>query len=152
MFRVLSSHQLISSALHLKITTQYDPISGQGRLPRQHWGGELLKDLPVASFTELLRDEGALLHLLTTLESVGLMLVKEVPKEEGQIELLHCIKQFSGQGGDTRLADSFHVARQLRESHPSHFDALTQTLVQFTDKGVEEGVGFYTRTRRPIIT
>ncbi|KAK4296104.1 hypothetical protein Pmani_031385 [Petrolisthes manimaculis] len=115
MFRVLSSHQLISSALHLKITTQYDPISGQGRLPRQHWGGELLKDLPVASFTELLRDEGALLHLLTTLESVGLMLVKEVPKEEGQVHVLsrHVSRLLSTHYGDTFVIEDKYGANNL---------------------------------------
>ncbi|KAK7070451.1 Gamma-butyrobetaine dioxygenase [Halocaridina rubra] len=70
-----------------------------------------------------------------------------------EVQLLHCIAQIKGKGGENQLVDSLHVTQQLKHLHPEKFDILTSILVDFTDEGVEEcGYEYHTRTKVPIIS
>lgn len=67
------------------------------------------------------------------------------------IQLLHCIKQFKGEGGDTLLTDGFAAAMKLRAANKKHFDTLAQTLVNFVDIGIDDGTKFHASLRTPVI-
>ena len=68
-----------------------------------------------------------------------------------QIQLLHCIKQFTGDGGETLLRDGFAAALKLQEMNPKYYDTLVQTMVDFVDVGVEDGDKFDSNWRAPVI-
>ncbi|XP_047484489.1 gamma-butyrobetaine dioxygenase-like isoform X1 [Penaeus chinensis] len=68
------------------------------------------------------------------------------------VQLLHCITQFSGDGGDSILADSHRVAVQMRELYPQKFRFLTDVLVNFRDVATDEGFQFDIIARRPMIS
>ncbi|XP_069969454.1 gamma-butyrobetaine dioxygenase [Penaeus vannamei] len=68
------------------------------------------------------------------------------------VQLLHCITQFSGEGGDSILADSHRVAVQMRELHPQKFRFLTDVLVNFRDFATDEGFQFDIIARKPMIS
>ncbi|XP_069969453.1 gamma-butyrobetaine dioxygenase isoform X2 [Penaeus vannamei] len=68
------------------------------------------------------------------------------------VQLLHCITQFSGDGGDSILADSHRVAVQMRELHPQKYRLLTDVLVNFRDVGVDNGFQYDIIARRPMIS
>ncbi|XP_066265539.1 gamma-butyrobetaine dioxygenase-like [Branchiostoma lanceolatum] len=167
------------------------------------WGSELAHDLPKADFPTLLTDDRALYDFLFRLDSVGLVLVQNVPCEIGQlqrlanrvaflrhtnygkefvvkskpnpsnvaytsaklglhtdlpqynyapgVQMLHCIEQCKGEGGDNHLVDGFNVAYQLKEENPEAFRLLTTLKVNFQDEGIDFH-RFYLRERRPIIS
>ena len=58
------------------------------RLKQEYWGRELQDDLPRASFKELLCDDAVLLTLLENVETLGVVLVSDVPPQLGQINRL----------------------------------------------------------------
>ncbi|XP_063599129.1 gamma-butyrobetaine dioxygenase-like [Penaeus indicus] len=68
------------------------------------------------------------------------------------VQLLHCITQFSGDGGDSILADSHRVAVQMRELYPQKFRFLTDILVNFRDVATDEGFQFDIIARKPMIS
>ncbi|XP_037799323.1 gamma-butyrobetaine dioxygenase-like [Penaeus monodon] len=68
------------------------------------------------------------------------------------VQLLHCISQFEGDGGDSILADSHRVALQMRELYPQKFRFLTDVLVNFRDVATDEGFEFDIIARRPMIS
>ncbi|XP_071512585.1 gamma-butyrobetaine dioxygenase-like [Panulirus ornatus] len=51
------------------------------------------------------------------------------------IIFLHCIKQFSGSGGENDVVDGFHVAEYLRQLHPHEYQTLANTHVYFWNRG-----------------
>ncbi|XP_063842354.1 gamma-butyrobetaine dioxygenase-like isoform X1 [Scylla paramamosain] len=67
------------------------------------------------------------------------------------IQLLHCIKQFSGEGGDSQLADGFAAALKLSTINPKYYETLSQTMVDFVDVGIEGGKKFHASWRAPVI-
>ncbi|KAK8388022.1 hypothetical protein O3P69_020126 [Scylla paramamosain] len=67
------------------------------------------------------------------------------------IQILHVIKQFTGEGGDTMISDGFTVASKLKKNNPEYFDTLANTLVEFVDVGIDDGVKFHVSWRAPII-
>lgn len=67
------------------------------------------------------------------------------------IQVLHVIKQFSGEGGDTMISDAFNAALQLKKNNPEYFDTLANTTVDFVDVGIDDGFKFHQSWRRPII-
>ncbi|KAI8507040.1 Gamma-butyrobetaine dioxygenase, partial [Branchiostoma belcheri] len=179
--------------------------SGQGDWQRKTrlWGAELADDLPTADFPALLTDDRALYDFLFLLDSVGLVLVQNVPCEVGQLErlanrvaflkltnygkefvvmskpnpsnvaytsvklglhtdlpyynytpgvqMLQCIEQCKGEGGDNHLVDGFNVAYQLKEENPEAFKLLTTVKVNFQNKGTDFH-RFFLRERRTIIS
>ncbi|XP_078583873.1 gamma-butyrobetaine dioxygenase-like [Branchiostoma floridae x Branchiostoma japonicum] len=157
----------------------------------QLWGAEITHDLPKADFPVLLTDDRALYDFLVILDSVGLVLVQNVPCDVGQVErlanrvaflkqtsgfgkefavvnkskpgsdmaytsaklglhtdlnyynykpgvqMLHCIEQTKGEGGDNSLVDGFNAAHQLKEENPDAFRLLTTLKVAFRHVGVD---------------
>jgi len=65
--------------------------------------------------------------------------------------MLHCLVQAEGEGGENQLVDSLSVARQLTESHPEYYKALSTVQVDWTDEGVEDGRAFHSLHRAPVI-
>lgn len=72
-------------------------------------------------------------------------------EEKPGIQIMHCISQTKGRGGDHLLVDSFHAANQMREKHPELFRVLTNTVVTFTDVGFDFVGHFHATARRTII-
>ncbi|XP_078583871.1 gamma-butyrobetaine dioxygenase-like [Branchiostoma floridae x Branchiostoma japonicum] len=190
----------------------------------QLWGAEITHNLPRADFPVLLTDDRALYDFLVILDSVGLVLVQNVPCDVGQVErlanrvaflkqtcsgkefvvvskpkrgtdvayssvklglhtdlnsynykpgvslasyildkknvtenintegkiafpgrklcfiqvqMLHCIEQTKGEGGDNSLVDGFNAAHQLKEENPDAFRLLTTLKVTFRHVGVD---------------
>jgi gamma-butyrobetaine dioxygenase len=68
-----------------------------------------------------------------------------------QVNLLHCLVQSESEGGENQLVDTLRVAAQLRESYPQHYNALTKTLVDWSDEGEESGRAFRSLYRAPVI-
>ena len=54
-----------------------------------------------------------------------------------QVQLLHCIAQHVGSGGENIFADSFHVAELIRSRRPDLFQLLCAAPFEFVDVGVE---------------
>ncbi|MPC14455.1 Gamma-butyrobetaine dioxygenase [Portunus trituberculatus] len=52
-----------------------------------------------------------------------------------EIQMLHVIKQFIGEGGDTMITDGFHAASKFKKNNPEYFDTLANTLIEFVDRG-----------------
>lgn len=67
------------------------------------------------------------------------------------VNLLHCIVQTNSPGAFNLLCDGFYVAKRLQHEHPDHFKCLTDTLVNWSDYGEEDGVQFHSVHRAPII-
>ncbi|XP_007885855.1 gamma-butyrobetaine dioxygenase [Callorhinchus milii] len=153
---------------------------------KQYWGSDL--QIPTTTFDAVLSDDEAAYQWLRNLRRVGIAVLKDTPKEKGQvnklvkrigyhrmtfygytwqvedkinannlaytsgnlslhtdypslhnppgIQFLHCIKQ-AEVGGESEIADGFHLANQLRQQYPEAFRILTSTLVDFTDSGVD---------------
>ncbi|XP_059468794.1 gamma-butyrobetaine dioxygenase-like isoform X2 [Neocloeon triangulifer] len=67
------------------------------------------------------------------------------------VNMLHCLVQAEGEGGENQLVDSLRVAGQLKQSHPEFYKALSTIPVDWTDEGVEEGRPFRSLYRAPVI-
>ncbi|XP_046399888.1 gamma-butyrobetaine dioxygenase-like isoform X3 [Ischnura elegans] len=57
------------------------------------------------------------------------------------VNMLQCLVQWKGTGGENHLVDSYAVAELMRHEHPNEYNILSTTLVDWTDIGQEpEGV------------
>uniref|UniRef100_A0A182R037 Gamma-butyrobetaine dioxygenase n=1 Tax=Anopheles farauti TaxID=69004 RepID=A0A182R037_9DIPT len=66
--------------------------------------------------------------------------------------LLHCLVQSTNVvGGENLIADGFYVAEYLRQHHPDEFRLLSETLVDWSDLGSDEGGAFHSIYRAPVI-
>ncbi|XP_050729627.1 gamma-butyrobetaine dioxygenase-like [Eriocheir sinensis] len=68
------------------------------------------------------------------------------------VQFLHCIVQYQGEGGDSLIADAANVARQLQQTYPEHYRVLTETRVEWSDRGTDETREFYKVQRLPMIS
>lgn len=68
------------------------------------------------------------------------------------INLLHCYVQTESQGGENLLTDGHYVAQYMKENHPKEYAILTETDVEWSDVGVEDGNEFYKLYRLPVIS
>ncbi|XP_078663612.1 gamma-butyrobetaine dioxygenase-like isoform X2 [Branchiostoma floridae x Branchiostoma belcheri] len=184
-------------------TPALEKRAGDWQRKTRLWGAELADDLPTADFPALLTDDRALYDFLFLLDSVGLVLVQNVPCEVGQldrladrvaflkltnygkefvvmskpnpsnvaytsvklglhtdlpyynytpgVQMLQCIEQCKGEGGDNHLVDGFNFAYQLKEENPEAFRLLTTVKVNFQNKGTDYH-RFFLRERRTIIS
>ncbi|RXG73745.1 Gamma-butyrobetaine dioxygenase [Armadillidium vulgare] len=67
------------------------------------------------------------------------------------LQLIHCIIQFKGEGGESQIADASHVARELKKNNPDMFKVLSETPVDWCDVGSDEGREFFKVFQSPII-
>ncbi|XP_004207343.1 gamma-butyrobetaine dioxygenase [Hydra vulgaris] len=67
------------------------------------------------------------------------------------IQALHCIKQYSGEGGDTTFTDGFYIAQKLKQQNPESFLSLTKQNVTYRDIGTDIFGEFETFYQRPVI-
>ncbi|XP_048506849.1 gamma-butyrobetaine dioxygenase-like isoform X2 [Athalia rosae] len=67
------------------------------------------------------------------------------------VNFLHCLVQTQGQGGESHLADAFHVANYLKKNHPEAYRVLTKTLIDWNDIGHENGDHFHSIHQAPIL-
>ncbi|XP_053695155.1 gamma-butyrobetaine dioxygenase-like [Sabethes cyaneus] len=65
--------------------------------------------------------------------------------------LLHCLVQSRSIGGQNLIADAFYVADRIRMEYPEEFKLLSETLVNWTDVGEDEGGQFHSIYRAPVI-
>lgn len=66
--------------------------------------------------------------------------------------VLHCIAQTKSPGAFNLLVDGFYVADLLKRKHPAEYKCLTETLVNWSDYGEENGIQFEKIVRSPIIS
>lgn len=67
------------------------------------------------------------------------------------VNLLHCIVQSKSPGAFNLLTDGFYVAECMRKKYPNFYGTLTQTLVNWSDYGEENGNRFQKINRAPVI-
>ena len=63
-----------------------------------------------------------------------------------QTQFLHCIDQYSGEGGENEFVDTFHLEKLIRKHHPAEHEFLTTKKVDFYDVGSEDIVGQFHKT------
>ena len=63
-----------------------------------------------------------------------------------QTQFLHCIDQYSGEGGENEFVDAFHLEKLIRKDFPAEHKILTETKVDFYDVGSEDIVGKFHKT------
>ncbi|KAL7737426.1 hypothetical protein ACLKA6_013027 [Drosophila palustris] len=67
------------------------------------------------------------------------------------VTLLHTLQQSDSPGGWNLISDAFHVADLLRQRHPSAFQVLSQTPVDWADRGSDKDLTFHNIWREPVI-
>ncbi|KAM7343013.1 gamma-butyrobetaine dioxygenase-like [Cochliomyia hominivorax] len=67
------------------------------------------------------------------------------------VTILHTLEQSQSKGGWNSLVDGFHIADQLKETHPEYFKILSETLVNWCDIGQDEDRLFHNILRAPVI-
>ncbi|MCZ3387250.1 MAG: trimethyllysine dioxygenase, partial [Actinomycetia bacterium] len=65
---------------------------------------------------------------------------------DAPVQLLHCL-YFEGSGGESTIADSFRVARELKQQEPQHYNTLSTVLVP----GQYIGDGSHLMAARPVL-
>ncbi|XP_071512001.1 gamma-butyrobetaine dioxygenase-like [Diadema antillarum] len=67
------------------------------------------------------------------------------------IQMLHCIAQADGEGGENTLVDGFKIANDLRQRAPKLFDILTTEVLEYHDVGHDAVGDFFRHSRVPTI-
>lgn len=67
------------------------------------------------------------------------------------VNLLHCLIQTERAGGDNALSDCHYIANYMKEHHPDEYKILTETEVEWSDVGTEDGHEFFKLHRAPVI-
>lgn len=67
------------------------------------------------------------------------------------VSILHCLVQSKSAGAANLVVDGFYVAEKLKKEYPAYYRILTETLVNWSDYGVEEGNAFQKVYRAPVI-
>ena len=68
-----------------------------------------------------------------------------------KVQLLHCIEQAAGDGGENHFLDGFNVAAQMKELYPESYKLLTSVKFMFNDVGTDAYGDFDKQYERPII-
>lgn len=66
--------------------------------------------------------------------------------------IIHCIEQAKGEGGENWFVDGFKMAEDLRKEDPEAFRLLTNTELEFFDIGNDFYGKFHQRSRHPTIS
>lgn len=85
--------------------------------------------------------------------SSALQLHTDLPYYEYKpgVNLLHCLVQSTSKGGHNQITDGFYVAEQMKQKFPAYFKMLSETLVNWSDIGQENGNKFHSVFRAPVI-
>ncbi|XP_047113969.1 gamma-butyrobetaine dioxygenase-like [Schistocerca piceifrons] len=67
------------------------------------------------------------------------------------INMLHCLVQTEGAGGDNLLADAYYLSEKLKVTNPEAYKALSTVPVTWADIGEDGGKTFYSLYRAPVI-
>ncbi|XP_022099250.1 gamma-butyrobetaine dioxygenase-like isoform X2 [Acanthaster planci] len=67
------------------------------------------------------------------------------------IQMLHCIDQAEGTGGENLFSDGFKVAMDLKEDDPEAFRLLSTIPFEFSDVGTDYYGSFHQYSRHPTI-
>lgn len=67
------------------------------------------------------------------------------------VNLLHCLVQTASTGGENLLSDCHYTVAYMKEKHPREYKLLTETEVEWSDVGCENGNEFYKLYRSPVI-
>ncbi len=67
-----------------------------------------------------------------------------------QIQLLHCIEQSQGHGGESLFADGFHVFEQMKQSEPEWCKLLTEVEFEFWDDCYTGNSAYKLTQKRPV--
>lgn len=65
--------------------------------------------------------------------------------------MLHYLEQTKTIGGENLLTDAFYLADKLKKEQRDVYNTLTDTLINWSDIGEEDGVTFYKLIRKPLI-
>lgn len=86
--------------------------------------------------------------------SSALQLHTDLPYYEYKpgVNLLHCLVQSKSEGGHNQITDGFYVASLMQKHFPEYFKILSETLVNWSDIGEENGNKFHSVYRAPVIT
>ncbi|XP_065068531.1 gamma-butyrobetaine dioxygenase-like [Rhopilema esculentum] len=68
------------------------------------------------------------------------------------IQLLHCIEQCKGEGGENYMVDGFKAAEELRLHEPEAFKLLSTIKLTFGDVGADKLGKFFKMSERTIIS
>lgn len=77
-------------------------------------------------------------NLAYTSSSLGLHLDLPYYNYIPGTQLLHCIQQHKGEGGDNQFVDGFSLAQKIRDLYPEEWKILTSVHVQFFDRGITD--------------
>lgn len=85
--------------------------------------------------------------------SSALQLHTDLPYYEYKpgVNLLHCLVQSQSKGGYNQITDGFYVAQQMKQNFPAYFKTLSETLINWSDIGQENGNKFHSIFRAPVI-
>eukprot|EP00795_Rhopilema_esculentum_P010428 gene10428-19130_t len=72
--------------------------------------------------------------------------------ELSRIQLLHCIEQCKGEGGENYMVDGFKAAEELRLHEPEAFKLLSTIKLTFGDVGADKLGKFFKMSERTIIS
>uniref|UniRef100_A0A1B6F0H0 Gamma-butyrobetaine dioxygenase n=1 Tax=Cuerna arida TaxID=1464854 RepID=A0A1B6F0H0_9HEMI len=67
------------------------------------------------------------------------------------VNMLHCVTQGEGEGGESQLADGLAVCDWLREYHPHHYWILSTVPVEWEDIVIEDDKEYHSIYRAPVI-
>ena len=67
-----------------------------------------------------------------------------------QVQLLHCIEQCKGPGGENQFVDGWNIVRQLKDEHPEEYQLLSGVPMDFKNSA-NDHYPFHLKLRRPII-
>ena len=67
------------------------------------------------------------------------------------MQILHCIEQAKGEGGENHFVDGFKIAEHLRTVAPDAFEVLSTVSFTFDDIGRDEYGEFDKIFERPVI-
>ncbi|XP_022082905.1 gamma-butyrobetaine dioxygenase-like [Acanthaster planci] len=67
-----------------------------------------------------------------------------------EVQLLHCIEQAKGKGGENQFVDGWNIVRQLKAEHPEAYKVLSTVPVDYKNAATDQ-YPFHMKLSRPII-
>ncbi|XP_038052320.1 gamma-butyrobetaine dioxygenase-like isoform X2 [Patiria miniata] len=67
-----------------------------------------------------------------------------------EVQLLHCIEQAKGKGGENQFVDGWNIVRQLKAEHPEAYKLLSGVPIDYKNAATDQ-YPFHMKASRPII-